>query len=79
MKVNIGVYSKNKNLPQIYGPRRRVKKDSVTRKVIKDKGKKGLGNGKKNLIFILIVAFFGVIAFLIVRFNSYQSRVDTTG
>lgn len=79
MKVNIGVYSKNKNLPQVYGPRRRVKKGSVTRKVIKDKKTNGIGRGKKNLIFILIIAFFGLIAFLIVRFNSYQSRVDSSG
>lgn len=78
MKLNLGVYSKNKAVPKVVGPKRRIDKKAYTRKVIEETSGNNNTNTKRAFIIVLLLGVFILLGFGIWKFNSFQSRVTYT-
>jgi len=78
MKINLGLYKKNKETPRVLGPRRRVSRKVLAAKAIHERNNKNNSDRKKFLIIILFVFFFIIIAGAIWRFNYIKNPMSTS-
>ncbi len=80
MKVELGTYSKKqKGLPKVIGPKRRVDRRALAEKVMNERAGKKKGGLKKFLIIIFLILIFAGAGAAIWKFNRFKARVTLSG